>query len=142
VMQGSAKEVTTIQYKLGRIAVSVILALSAVPPAVGAAQISVAVVPTSATLATSQSRQFTATVRNSGDTAVGWKVNGVTGGNSTVGTISVTGLYTAPAAVPRPATVTVTAVSKADSTKSASAITFLTLHKPEPAVHRHGTQLG
>jgi hypothetical protein len=48
-------------------------------------------------------------------------VNGVTGGDSTHGTISASGLYTAPSAVPNPATVTVTAISQADATKSASA---------------------
>lgn len=115
-----------------RIAVSVIFALSALPAALGAAQVSVAVVPTSATLAIGHTRQFTATVRNSSNKGVAWQVNRVTGGNSTVGTISVTGLYTAPAAVPRPAAVTVTAVSNADSAASASAIAFLT--RPQVAV--------
>src|SRR5439155_16038186 len=63
-------------------------------------------------------QQFTATVRNTSNTAVTWQVNGVTGGNATVGTISSSGLYTAPAS---PATVTVTAVSQADTTKRAEA---------------------
>src|SRR5437016_4923274 len=66
-------------------------------------------------------QQFTATVLNTSNTAVTWQVSGVTGGNATVGTISSSGLYTAPAVVPNPATVTVTAVSQADPTKSASA---------------------
>jgi hypothetical protein len=64
--------------------------------------------------------QFTATVTNSTNTAVTWQVNGVTGGNSTTGTISASGLYTAPAALPTPSTVTVTAVSAADSASTAS----------------------
>ncbi len=38
-------------------------------------------------------------------------VNGVQGGNSTVGTISSTGLYTAPAAIPAPDSVTITSTS-------------------------------
>ncbi len=63
---------------------------------------------------------FTATVTNTTNTAVTWQVNGVAGGNSTVGVISTGGVYTAPMAVPSPAAVTVTAVSAADSTKSAS----------------------
>src|SRR5213079_342410 len=65
----------------------------------------------------------TATVQNTSNTAVTWQVNGVTGGNATVGTISSSGLYTAPAS---PATVTVTAVSQADTTKSASAQVTIT----------------
>src|SRR5207248_9392556 len=55
------------------------------------------------------------------NTAVTWQVNGVTGGNATVGTISSAGLYTAPAAVQSTTTVTVTAVSQADAITSASA---------------------
>ena len=65
--------------------------------------------------------QFTATVSGTTNTAVTWQVNGVPGGNSTVGTISSDGLYTAPAVQPNPSTVTITAVSQADPTKSGSA---------------------
>src|SRR5207253_1780080 len=79
--------------------------------------------PTSATVAARGTQQFTATVQNTGNTAVTWQVNGVTGGNATVGTISSSGLYTAPAS---PATVAVTAVSQADTTKSASAQVTIT----------------
>ena len=39
---------------------------------------------------------FTATVTNTPNTAVTWDVNGVAGGNSTVGTISAAGVYSAP----------------------------------------------
>ena len=115
-----------------RKAVAFILSLTALPATLRAAQVSVAIVPTSATLAITQMRQFAATVRNSSNTGVAWQVNGVTGGNSTVGTISATGLYTAPSAVPRPASVTVTAVANADSTKSASAVVAIT--PPQVAV--------
>jgi hypothetical protein len=72
------------------------------------------------------SQAFTATVSNETNTAVTWRVNGVTGGNSTVGTISTTGLYTAPAAVPSPSAVTVAAVLVADATKSAAATVTVT----------------
>src|SRR5438270_8931732 len=71
-------------------------------------------------------QQFTAMVQNTSNTAVTWQVNGMTGGNATVGTISSSGLYTAPGVVPNPATVTVTAVSQADATKSASAQVTIT----------------
>ena len=84
--------------------------------------ISVSVAPgTAAVAAGSGSQAFTATVSNSSNTAVTWQVNGVTGGNSTVGTISTMGVYMAPAAVPSPATVTITAVSSADSTRKGTA---------------------
>jgi hypothetical protein len=39
---------------------------------------------------------FAATVTNTTDTTVSWRVNDISGGNSTVGTISSTGVYTAP----------------------------------------------
>jgi len=65
--------------------------------------------------------QFTATVTGESSTSVTWQVNGVTGGNSTVGTISTAGLYTPPAAIPSPNTVTVKAISVAAPTVSGSA---------------------
>jgi hypothetical protein len=52
-------------------------------------------------------------------------VGGVKGGNAAVGTLSATGLYTAPSAIPSTNPVTVTATSVADTTKSASAAVTL-----------------
>ncbi len=60
--------------------------------------------------------QFTATVTGASSSAVTWQVNGVTGGSTSTGTISTTGLYTAPTILPSPNTVTITAVSSAVST--------------------------
>jgi len=65
--------------------------------------------------------QFTATVTGESSTSVTWQVNGITGGNSSVGTISTSGLYTPPAAIPSPNTVTVKAISVAAPTVSGSA---------------------
>jgi len=78
------------------------------------------------------SDQFTATVVGESSTAVTWQVNGVAGGNSTVGTISVTGFYVPPAAIPSPNTVTVKAVSVAAPTISGSASE--TVLNPIPSV--------
>src|SRR5437016_9533000 len=86
------------------------------PPAV-----TISISPTAASVVTTKTQPFTATVTNATNTAVTWQVNGVTGGDSTHGIISASGLYTAPSAVPNPATVTVSAISQADPTKSASA---------------------
>jgi len=86
-----------------------------------ASGVAVTISPTSASVGTGATRQFTATVTGTSNTSVTWSVNGIAGGNSTGGTISATGLYTAPAAVPTPSTVTITATSVADSSKSASA---------------------
>jgi hypothetical protein len=77
--------------------------------------------PTSVTLQISQTQQFTATL------AVDhWEVNGVSGGNETVGTISTSGLYTAPALVPTPSTVTVKAYKQGDLTQVAQALVTIT----------------
>lgn len=84
---------------------------------------SVAVSPTTASLLVKAPQQFTANVQGSGafNPAVSWLVNNVPGGNSTVGTITSSGLYTAPSSVPSPNNVTVTAQSVLDSTKSGTA---------------------
>src|SRR5262245_27773501 len=79
----------------------------------------VSISPQHAAIPTEGSQQFTATVRGANNEAVIWTVNGVVGGNTTVGTISATGLYTAPATRPA-ARVKISATSSADLSKSAS----------------------
>ncbi len=90
----------------------------------------VSIAPLNQTVSTSATRQFAATVMNTSNTSVTWSVNGVNGGSATAGTISVAGLYMAPAAVTNPATVTVRATSVADPTVSAS--TSVTVQVPPP----------
>jgi len=60
---------------------------------------------------TGETSQCTATDNETGSavSSVDWSVNGVRGGNSTVGTISSTGLYTAPRSVPKERNFTVAA---------------------------------
>ena len=79
---------------------------------------SVTISPTTATLAVGGTQQFTATVMNETNTGVTWSVDGVSGGNNTVGTVNSNGLYTAPSSAGNH---TVTATSVADTTKSANA---------------------
>jgi hypothetical protein len=79
------------------------------------AQPGVSVSPASATVLINQTKQFTATVTGLSDTSVSWSVDGVAGGNSTVGTVDGSGLYSAPGIA---GSHTVTATSNADSTKS------------------------
>ncbi|MBS0394697.1 MAG: hypothetical protein JSR54_08730 [Proteobacteria bacterium] len=99
------------------------------------APVSVAVSPSIASVtAGTGAQQFSATVTNGTTNSVTWQVGGVTGGNSTVGTISSGGLYTAPAKVPSPATVTVTAVSVDDPTRSASASVTITASSSPPTI--------
>ena len=64
---------------------------------------------------------FQATLAGAPAAAVTWRVNGVAGGNATVGTISATGLYTAPNTAPPVQPVPVEAVLTADTTQIARA---------------------
>src|SRR5712691_1225733 len=91
------------------------------PPA-----IEVAVTPANGSVVLGNQATFTATVTNTTDTAVSWSVNTVPGGNTTLGTISSAGVYTAPADLPSPATVQVTATSHADPAKSATGTLAIT----------------
>ncbi len=83
--------------------------------------VSVSISPTMATVPANGTQQFTPTVTGSSNTAVLWQVNNMTGGSAANGTISTSGLYTAPPTMTN-IQVTVTAVSSADSTKTASAV--------------------
>lgn len=85
------------------------------------APVSVSVNPASGSVQVAHTLQFTAAVTGTANQSVTWAVNGITGGNSGVGTISTSGLFTAPNSVPAPSTVTVSAVSAVDSSKSGSA---------------------
>jgi hypothetical protein len=92
--------------------------------------ISVSVTPNTVTVAVNQMQQFTASVTNTSNTSVTWMVNGVTGGTSTVGTISSSGAYTAPGTVPS-GTITVSATSVADPTKSGTATVTVAASGPK-----------
>jgi hypothetical protein len=59
--------------------------------------------PPAAVLVPNGTQQFTALEAGTATTEVVWAVNGIVGGDATIGTVSSTGLYTAPATVPTPA---------------------------------------
>lgn len=80
--------------------------------------VSVAVSPSSATVFTGTQQQFAATVSGTSNTGVNWTVSGSGCSGTSCGTISSTGLYTAPNTVPSSATVTVRATAQQDTTKS------------------------
>jgi len=79
------------------------------------------VTPATAYIPVSSSFQFGVTVSGSPNSLVVWSAGGVVGGNATVGFISSTGFYRAPANVPSPAKVTITATSQYDAVSSSSA---------------------
>jgi len=107
--------------KLGRILVfSCLLFLNA---ASLFAAVTVRVRPARAPLTLTQPQQFTATVANTSNHNVTWAVDGVVGGNSTVGTISSTGLYHPPSS---PGKHTITARSAAQPSALGSATVWVT----------------
>jgi serine protease len=86
-----------------------------------ASPVSVSVSPTSTTVTAGGTQVFSASVGGTLNTQVTWQVNQVTGGNATVGMISSAGTYSAPASVPSPSIVSVTAISAADPSRTGSA---------------------
>src|SRR6266849_5065125 len=102
--------------------------------------VNVIVNPSPAFVEVFTSQQFNATVNGVlNNSLVNWQVNGVTGGSASTGTISATGLFTAPNSVPvttaggasQTTTVTVTAVSQANANSSGSSVVTVT---PPPKV--------
>jgi hypothetical protein len=97
----------------GQGTVTVVIALSVSPPL--------------ATIAPLGTVPFTANVQGSTNQTVTWAVNGIAGGNISIGTVSSNGLYQAPESVPvdtssdQTTTVTVTATAQANTTISSSA---------------------
>ncbi len=98
--------------------------------------ISVSLSPVAATLTANDRATLTVLVTGTSNTSVAWSVNGVAGGNTTVGQICVLASspcqtvtngnvsqvdFLAPGALPQPNPVTVRVASAADPTKSASA---------------------
>jgi hypothetical protein len=110
--------------------------------------VSVTLAPSPATVATFGSQQFTATLSGTSNTGITWEVNGVVGGSTATGTISSTGLFSAPNSVPTKAsngksvesTVTVVAISQADSTAGATAT--VTIRPPNQARQKTPISLG
>jgi len=92
----------------------------------------VTVTPATATIRAGSNEAFAATVSGSTNTSVTWSVNSIAGGNATVGTIDANGMYTAPASLPTPNTITVAATSTDDATKKGSSA--VTLQNPIPVL--------
>jgi hypothetical protein len=97
-----------------------LLSLLTLTLACGGGSVSVSVAPASAIVTVGKTLQLSASVTGSSNTAVSWTVSGVQGGTINLGSVSNTGLYTAAISIPAVTRVTITAVSQADPTKSAS----------------------
>jgi len=99
----------------------------------GGSPFSITVTPANPNVAGASQQQFTAKTSDGSKPALTWSVNGTAGGNATLGTISATGLYTAPEFPPNPNTITIAATETADSTKSGN--TQATLGNPTPLLN-------
>jgi len=85
--------------------------------------VTIALAPATAILYASQSQQFTATVNNTGNTAVTWSLS-----PANVGSVNALGVYTAPSSITAQKVVTLTATSQADPSKYSSST--VTLYPP------------
>jgi len=97
-------------------------------PAMARAAVSVTISPGYGQIVVGQTLQFNATVTGTGNQAVTWQVNNANGGSASFGTVSGSGLFTAPSNLPNPAIATITAVSQADPSASATATVTLLAH--------------
>jgi hypothetical protein len=97
-----------------------------VPSQLPPSSVSVTIVPSTVSVLLGDPQSFTAMVANTADTAVSWSVNGIPGGNTTVGTIDADGVYTAPANLPSPVSVSVQATSAADNSENSAALVMIT----------------
>jgi hypothetical protein len=123
VPQPSAVTVTATSVSDSTKSVSAQITVTAPPSSV----VSVSLAPTSASVQVSQSQQFDAVVQNdTQNKGVTWTLTQSGAAcspacGSLVGFSAQTAIYVAPAAVPNPSVVTLTATSLADNTRSASA---------------------
>jgi hypothetical protein len=111
-------------------AATIAIAVGLATGAAAASAVSVVVTPAYAQTVVGQTVRFTATLAGSADAKVIWQVDNAAGGSRAAGTITLAGVYTAPAALPVPASATVTAVSAADPAASATATVTLLARRP------------
>jgi hypothetical protein len=113
----------------------------------GPGTVLVTIQPASASVLLGETQTFTASVTGTANTGVTWNVNGFLGGSPAIGTISPNGIYNAPAILPSPATVTISAVSQTNIEASASVTVNLhddivvTLSPPSANLPTNGGQV-
>ncbi len=103
----------------------------------GKKSVTVVVDPKTQSVVVATTQQFTATVTGSSNMAVAWSVGGTDCSTQDCGSISASGLYTAPATIPNPAVVAVTATANANSADfGAAAVTVVAAPAPASAMLR------
>jgi hypothetical protein len=91
----------------------------------------ITIVPANPSVPVGTSVQMTAQTTGLNDSTVTWRVGGIVGGNSTLGTITTAGVYTAPTTVPGQMP-SITATSTMDP--STTALTYVTVLKAGPTI--------
>ena len=120
---GTPRTVTVTGTALGANSTPLSATVTLMPP------VAIVVSPGLASLPAGATQQFAATVTNATNTAVTWALD-----PAGVGSVSATGLYTAPATLNGQQTVTVIATSQADNGQSASATIALAIPGPQPQI--------
>jgi hypothetical protein len=105
---------------------SIPISSDAVTVAITSPSVVLSLAPTTTSVPLLGTEQFIGYAVGNTNNSLTWQVNGVTGGSTDTGTINTAGTYIAPANLPMSGnTVTVTIISQADPTKTASAAVSL-----------------
>lgn len=105
----------------------------------GKKTVTVAVTPKTQSVVVSAQQQFSAVVTGSSDQAVVWSVGGTNCSTQDCGSISASGLYTAPKTVPSPALIAVTATANANALDFGAAAVTITAAPAAAVVMLRGT---
>src|SRR5580704_13286540 len=105
----------------------------------GKKSVTVVVDPKTQNVVVATTQQFTATVTGSSNTAVAWSVGGTDCSTQDCGSISSTGLYAAPATIPDPALIAVTAIANANSADFGAAAVTVIAAPPAASAMLRGT---
>ena len=86
--------------------------------------------PSGTTIPGVAQQQYTAKSGDGSKPSVNWLINGIADGNATLGTISASGMYTAPEFPPAPNSITISAVETSNTSRQGNA--SATLNNPVP----------
>jgi len=134
-MLSMARQVTRIAVTLAlSLGVALFTGCAALPGAISNSNPSstMTVTPATGSVRAGDTLQFSAKISGTMSQTVVWSVNGIAGGSASSGTISSSGMYTAPAALPNPNSVSIEATSSSDKTLSGKVM--ITLENPVPTV--------
>jgi|HubBroStandDraft_6_1064221.scaffolds.fasta_scaffold00009_101 hypothetical protein len=99
----------------------------------------VTISPITAAVTPTENQQFQASISGTVSTAINWAVDGISGGNASVGTISTSGLYTPPSTS---GSHSVTATSTANPTQSAAVLLVVTDYSGVFTYHNDNARTG